>query len=119
MKLFDRASANALIPTVAPLMAEVAARHRELMAWVVDESGRVSHRIEEVKAELSQLLKQVQEVGGVVKDLELGLVDFPAIVGRDAVYLCWRMGELEIRYYHGVEEGFGGRKLLPDLASQA
>lgn len=57
-------------------------------------------------------LEQVHSTGCVVKDLDQGLIDFPAIVNNQEVYLCWRLGEDRIRFYHGHDEGFAGRKLL-------
>jgi hypothetical protein len=49
-----------------------------------------------------------------VKDLDEGLIDFPAKhPGGDTVLLCWRLGETDVAYWHGLEEGFAGRKPLP------
>ena len=50
--------------------------------------------------------------GAIVKDLDDGLVDFPALRGGEEVLLCWRLGEDEVAYWHGLEEGFAGRKRL-------
>ena len=47
---------------------------------------------------------------GVVKDLDVGLLDFPARLNNEDVYWCWRVGEYRIRFYHRQDEGFGGRK---------
>ncbi len=52
------------------------------------------------------------ETGCLVKDLDSGLLDFPAIIDNKEVYLCWRLGEDRIRFYHGQREGFAGRKPL-------
>lgn len=57
-------------------------------------------------------LDHVHSTGCVVKDLDQGLVDFPAILNNQEVYLCWRLGEDRIRFYHGHDEGFAGRKPL-------
>jgi hypothetical protein len=48
-----------------------------------------------------------------VKDIDEGLIDFPALSGGETVLLCWRLGEDEIRYWHSVEDGFAGRRELP------
>jgi hypothetical protein len=48
-----------------------------------------------------------------VKDLDRGLVDFPALHRGEEVLLCWQVGEGEVAYWHGLEEGFAGRKPLP------
>ena len=59
---------------------------------------------------LQRCLEQVQETGCVVKDLDIGLVDFPTLFQGREVYLCWKLGEEDITFWHGIEEGFAGRK---------
>ena len=61
-------------------------------------------------ARLRSAIQQVQELGCVVKDLDIGLIDFPTTYHGNEVYLCWKLGESAIEYWHGVEEGFAGRK---------
>jgi hypothetical protein len=61
---------------------------------------------------LRAALRQIQSTGCVVKDLDSGLLDFPAIIDNQEVYLCWRLGEDRIRFYHSQREGFAGRKPL-------
>jgi len=61
-------------------------------------------------ARLRAALEQVQEIGCVVKDLDIGLIDFPTTFRGEEVYLCWKLGEAKIEFWHGVEEGFRGRK---------
>ena len=67
----------------------------------------------------SSALTQIMETGCVIKDLDIGLLDFPAIIDNQDVYLCWKLGEDRIRYYHRQDEGFAGRKPLDprDLGS--
>ena len=55
-------------------------------------------------------LERIQETGCVVKDLDVGLLDFPAVINNEEVYLCWRLGEDRIRFWHRQDEGFAGRK---------
>ena len=57
-------------------------------------------------------LIQIEELGGQPKDLDLGLVDFPALVDGEEVLLCWKYGEKSIRFYHGMQDGYSGRKPL-------
>jgi hypothetical protein len=63
--------------------------------------------------EIAELVGRIQELGALVKDLDRGLVDFPARRGDEDVLLCWEVGEDEITFWHGLEEGFAGRKPLP------
>jgi hypothetical protein len=59
---------------------------------------------------LKVVLEKIQEFGCVVKDLDIGLVDFPTEFRGQEVYLCWKMGEPGIQFWHGIHEGFAGRK---------
>src|SRR5437762_1397483 len=59
---------------------------------------------------LKSSLDRILETGCVIKDLEVGLLDFPSIIDNEEVYLCWNLGEDRIRYYHRQDEGFAGPK---------
>lgn len=61
---------------------------------------------------LKTALKRILETGCLVKDLDIGLLDFPAVIDNEDVYLCWKLGEDRIRFYHRQDEGFAGRKPL-------
>jgi hypothetical protein len=67
---------------------------------------------------LKTSLDRILETGCVIKDLDVGLLDFPSVIGNEEVYLCWKLGEDRIRFYHRQDEGFAGRKPLDprDLA---
>ena len=62
--------------------------------------------------ELRRGIEQIHEFGCVVKDLDAGLIDFPALRQGQEVFLCWRLGESNIAFWHTIQEGFGGRKPL-------
>jgi hypothetical protein len=57
-----------------------------------------------------QAVEKVHEFGCLVKDLDIGLIDFPTLFQGEEVYLCWKLGEPGIQFWHGVDEGFRGRK---------
>src|ERR1700678_3947621 len=59
---------------------------------------------------IQSALDQIQETGCVVKELDVGLLDFSARIDDEDFYLCWRLGEDRIRFYHRQDEGFAGRK---------
>ena len=59
---------------------------------------------------LKEMIEGIQEYGCQVKDLDLGLLDFPTLYEGREVCLCWRLGEPEIAFWHGVDEGYKGRK---------
>jgi hypothetical protein len=71
---------------------------------------RVEHR--HLAETLKSALNRILETGCIIKDLEVGLLDFPALINNEEVYLCWRLGEDRIRFYHRQDEGFAGRKPL-------
>ena len=75
--------------------------------------SRAQADVESAAAGVARCVEGIQELGGVVKDPESGLVDFPALRDGDEVLLCWQVGEDEIRYWHSLEEGFAGRRELP------
>ena len=63
---------------------------------------------------LSDGLEQIRGLGGDVKDLDMGLVDFPGHRGGDEILLCWRLGEKRIEYWHTLEDGFASRRPLDE-----
>ena len=64
---------------------------------------------------LSEELARVNELGGEVKDLDAGLVDFPGRRGDEDILLCWKLGEKKIAFWHTTESGFAGRRPIDDL----
>ena len=67
-------------------------------------------RRESIAVRLREELEKLHEYGCVVKDLDIGLIDFPTQFRGDEVYLCWKLGEPGIHFWHGLHEGFRGRK---------
>ena len=63
-------------------------------------------------AEMQQLLAEFQQREIMIKDLERGLVDFPAIIGGQEVFLCWEQDEDDIEFWHDLDTGYGGRERL-------
>jgi hypothetical protein len=76
-------------------------------------------RIDTANRELRAGLAELLATGGVPRDLELGLVDFLGLVRGREVNLCWRYGEKRIRFWHGLDEGFGARKAIPENEMEA
>ncbi len=73
------------------------------------------HEREKSATRLRDALNEIQETGCLIKDLDEGLIDFPALRGGKEVYLCWKLGEQRITHWHGLDEGFAGRKPLDDV----
>jgi hypothetical protein len=61
---------------------------------------------------LKATLGRIEDLGVLVKDLDVGLIDFPTLYRGQEVYLCYRMDETDIDFWHGTQEGFAGRKLI-------
>jgi hypothetical protein len=130
-RVFTVEEANALLGEIRPLAQELVDRRRALgearsarrriAAQVAGNGGGIDPRAaaeldERVAEELKGLARCVNAIhglGAIVKDPDEGLVDFPALRGGENVYLCWRLGEDRIEFWHGVDEGFAGRKPLP------
>ena len=127
---FTPEEANALLEQVRPV-AESLVAHRRAFTVAAARRARLTQRISgnggdfdpQEPSELDEQLQreaeavagaveELQALGVLVKDLDRGLVDFPALRDGEEVLLCWRVGEREIAYWHGLEEGFAGRKPL-------
>lgn len=70
--------------------------------------------LEFLQIEARGLIQSFQKTGIELKDIDTGLVDFPAVMNGQEVLLCWKQGEDGIRYYHGEQDGFAGRRPIAD-----
>ena len=130
-RYFSVADVEALIPALSRLMKRVMtanAEAAEVKTRLQGEQQRIAlagggvldrkawrvdlERIERLTAEVQQGLGEIVELGGAPKDLGLGLVDFLHLREGREVNLCWKYGEREIRHWHGLDEGYAGRKPL-------
>jgi len=130
-RYFSVADVEALIPALTRLMKRVMAANAEageVRTRLQGEQQRIAlagggvldrqawradlERIERLTAEVQQGLGEIVELGGAPKDLGLGLVDFLHLREGREVNLCWKYGEREIRHWHGLDEGYAGRKPL-------
>jgi hypothetical protein len=131
MRHFTPEEANAELAEVRPLVEQMVERrraHAEALERQEELEGRIrgngggippatlaeaAAEIERLERELSGLVDEIVEHGAEVKDIDEGLIDFPALRRGETVLLCWKLGEDEIRYWHRVEDGFAGRRPLP------
>jgi hypothetical protein len=79
-----------------------------------EEVRRHKQRRDESAAGMKATIERIQESGCIIKDLEIGLVDFTTLYRGEEVYLCWKLGERGIGFWHGMHEGFAGRKPIDD-----
>jgi len=100
-----------------------ALQHRIFLAGgtLVDIVPLARRRAERVKAEqrAKDALAEIDSIGVQVKDLEVGLLDFPCEVEGRTVLLCWKLGEKSIAHWHGTDEGFSGRKPIDERIARA
>jgi hypothetical protein len=100
---------------------EALARQEELEGRIRGNGGGIppatlaeaAGEVEREARALARAIDEIAEHGAEVKDIDEGLIDFPAVRQGETVLLCWRLGEDEIRFWHGVEDGFAGRRPLP------
>jgi hypothetical protein len=88
---------------------------------LVDIVSLARRKGERVKAEqrAKDALAEIDSIGVQVKDLEVGLLDFPCEVEGRIVLLCWKLGERSIAHWHGTDEGFSGRKPIDERIARA
>ena len=67
---------------------------------------------EELRAQGGKIIEKINNRGIIVRDINMGLVDFPSVRGQEEVFLCWVRGEKSIDWWHGTNEGYGSRKPL-------
>jgi hypothetical protein len=133
MRFFTEEEANAALALVRPLVERlVGARKRlvqsggrleDVQARVAGNGGgldpelvgELQERTAEAAADIAAIIGDLEGLGVQVKDLDQGLIDFPARhpARNETVLLCWHLGEEDVGYWHGLEEGFAGRKPLP------
>ena len=84
-----------------------------LLVNVVHMARRKAER-EKAIPRVKDALAEIDATGVQVKDLDVGLLDFPCIVGDEVILLCWKLGEKKLTHWHGTEEGFAGRKPIDE-----
>ena len=130
-RFFTLSQAEKLLPQVESAIREAIARKSEYdqaeTEWQsfsrrvmvsggmqVDRSrlSEQKNRREAAALDVRNSIERVHEFGCLVKDLDNGLIDFPTLLNGQEVYLCWKLGENGIQFWHGVQEGFRGRKAI-------
>jgi hypothetical protein len=127
---FTPAEANELLATVRPAVERMVEQARELRRAVARREelrgitggngggfepgvpAEVDAAVESAAAELQRVVDELTAIGVQVKDLDSGLIDFPALREGEEVLLCWQLGEDEVAYWHTIDGGFAGRRPL-------
>jgi len=136
-RTFTLDEAQSLLPVLESLL-RTAMNAKKLMEQVEAEQQALAHRVflnggtyldvvplarrkaERAKAEhkAKDALAEIDSIGVQVKDLDIGLLDFPCLVDGRTVLLCWKLGEKSITHWHGTDEGFAGRKPIDERISR-
>jgi hypothetical protein len=137
-EIFSLEAANALIPRIRGICEEQFERRASIeraLRTLGDKAGEVSEtltvtaadkrEVRETKQRILALIdkyragwREIEDLGVVVKDPRIGLVDFFGAVDGRTVFFCWRYGEESITHYHGIDEGFAGRKPIQSADKQ-
>ncbi len=122
--LYTPQTANKALPEVKRMFANIVAQKNRIVALneelqITIESGGQFERFVKKKQELNtavsnlyKAIEQLEGTGVVIKDVDQGLLDFPSKRFDEEVWLCWKAGEDEIKFWHAKDEGFMGRKPL-------
>ena len=137
-RTFTLDEAQSLLPVLESLL-RTAIEAKKIVDEVETEQQALQHRIflsggmslnivplarrkaERAKAEqrMKDALAEIDSTGVQVKDLDIGLLDFPCEVEGQTILLCWKLGEKAITHWHGVQEGFAGRKPIDQRTAKA
>jgi len=133
-KQFTAASANRTLPLVRMIVSDIVELYREVAdrrdRLAAMERGRANapvregdpyrEEVEQVQRVLEQdeerlktFVAELNDLGVELKDPVMGLVDFPTSMNGQTAYLCWKLGEPEVAFWHGLDSGFAGRQPLP------
>jgi hypothetical protein len=116
-KHFTPKEARKTLPLVKKIVKDILDNSYQVrtIAESVGENPEENEEIIKLVEDINFFMKELEEIGCYYKDwnFSIGLVDFPSIFDKEEVYLCWKSDEEDIIYYHGIDEGFAGRKPIP------
>jgi hypothetical protein len=123
-RLFTIEEADELVPVLSALIERLQKRYRELISELQRlglpaedleqalSGNKESERVKRCLAEITASIAEIESHGCHFKGMDLGLVDFPALINNELAYLCWQYGESHVSYWHRIDDGFAGRHPL-------
>jgi hypothetical protein len=133
-KFFDIDAANEALIEVGPLLATLADQRAELIRLRdrtlaahasassgggaeidEDEAQVIRLRMQGIVDQMAAAVARIDGLGITLRDIERGLIDFPALAGGRQVWLCWELGEQDVAFWHELDTGFGSRRPLIEL----
>ncbi|MEJ7813310.1 MAG: DUF2203 domain-containing protein [Gemmatimonadaceae bacterium] len=122
-KIFSVEDANRTLPLVSRIVQDIVAQHtrwRERVARFElsspPESQLIEREVHELAAEIQSYVQELDQLGIEIKDYTTGLIDFPGELAGRRVWLCWRLGEAAVEYWHELDAGYSGRQRLTPRA---
>lgn len=124
-RYFTLEQARATLEVIRPLVAEIleirqSILSREPQVWPVvanaagNGGNKAASQVVQEFDRLNQAVRAILATGALLKDINIGLVDFPALREDREIYLCWKYGEEDIQFWHEIDAGYAGRRpLLP------
>ncbi len=133
-RIFTLEEANELVPTLelefgrmarlrtelAPLVESMGGP--EVSVAILQQGGKPApgreadaERLRRLAADIAATVERVNGLGCLVKDLEMGLVDFFSMQGNEPIFLCWQFGEPAVAHWHPIDEGFAGRRPIEGI----
>ena len=119
---FTREEANALLPQLTAMLGQLREAKDDLTDGEAHEAlseaapgnggGDEGRQVGVAFLEVRRILETIEQAGIVLRDIDRGLIDFPALLDGREIYLCWELGEDEVGYWHELEGGYGGREPL-------
>ena len=116
-KHFTPQEANRRLPLIKGIVSDILGKGKRARTILASFTGdEPPDEVSELQDEMEALMTELEQLGCFYKDwnFEIGLVDFPSILDSREVLLCWRSDEPIVRWYHGMEDGYAGRKLIPE-----
>lgn len=137
-RFFDLDDANAALPELRTILTTLRDERTQLIALrdefarettpergggsvdavdpaIDEERRRIRLRMQGVIDQMQAGVARIDELGVTLREIETGLIDFPALVTGRQVWLCWRLGEGDVEWWHELSDGFGGRQPLSEL----
>lgn len=122
-KHYTREEANSLLPQIRQWLAEInrlrddVQRYEKRLSGLQEQGndigGETVNSWIRSLAEMQQILAEFQHRQIFIKDIQRGLIDFPAMMGGKEIFLCWEQDEGDVEHWHDLETGFSGREKLP------
>jgi hypothetical protein len=118
IKYFTPREAFRTLPLVKKIVRDILNNAYQIKTIAESMGGDLedNQEILQLSSEINTFIQELEDIGCNYKDwnFQIGLVDFPSIIDGEDVSLCWRSDEESIKYYHGIDQGYASRKLIPE-----